>query len=478
MGKADGSVRTFFGVPFAQPPIGELRWRPPVPAPSWPNMKDATQFGSDCMQPSLSSRWSKAPGMSEDCLTLNIWAPAESQNQPLPVMFWIYGGGFVGGSASAFDGSTLARKGVIIVAANYRTGVFGFLAHPKLSEESENRVSGNYGLLDQIAALRWVQRNIAGIGGDPEAVTVFGESAGATSISLLLTSPLAKDLFSKAILQSPGAMRPLANLRDAEAAGSIVGSDLAAMRAMPAKDLLALTGRLVPAERDLTRPRAIGPIIDGWAVPTEEGPAYRSGAVARVPIIIGGNADEGRVFIRGWPIDTVTRFQTFVAQNFGSNAPQILHLYPAAQDRDVAASLSELFADTQFNLGIDGVANAMSSLGPTVYRYLFTHPVRGLSPTHGDEIPFVFGLDAAQSPSPISAGDQRISDAMVDAWTQFARSGDPNGSGVLWPRYAPASKAFLDFGAAANAKEKVLPPSPRLEFLDCIKAGRETYAVN
>jgi carboxylesterase type B len=482
LGKTVGSVRTFFGVPFADAPIGALRWRPPNPASFAKGVRDATQFGSDCMQPpSILTRMSKAPRTSEDCLTLNIWAPVESQSERLPVMVWIYGGSFLGGSASAFDGSALAQKGVIVVAANYRTGLFGFLAHPLLTQESKERTSGDYGLLDQIAALHWVQENIARIGGDPKSVTLFGESSGASSVSLLLTSPLAKGLFSKAILESPGAMRPLATLKDAEAAGSVVGSDLAVMRAMPAEDLLALATRLVPAERSLTRPRVIGPIVDGRVVPTEERPAYGSGAVAHVPIIIGGNADEGRLFVGLWPIKTVAQFQTYVGDNFGANAAQILRLYPASQDSEVPARLSELFADTQFNLGYDGVADAMASLGLPVYRYRFTHVVRGMPPTHGGELAFVFGLASApkvsthSGPPSSASSDERISDAMMNAWTQFARSGDPSGAGLAWPRYTPTSKAYLEFGEEPEAKS--LPSAPRLQYLNCLRAGLEPCSL-
>jgi len=482
VGKTDGSVRTFFGVPFAEAPIGQLRWRPPIPAFFGTGERDATRFGNDCMQPpSVLTRMSKAPGTSEDCLTLNIWAPLEPQNKRLPVMVWIYGGSFLGGSASAFDGSALARQGVIVVAANYRTGLFGFLAHPLLTQESKDRTSGDYGLLDQIAALQWVRQNIARIGGDPKSVTLFGESSGASSVSLLITSPLTKGLFSKAILESPGAMRPLPTLKDAEAAGSVIGSDLAAMRAIPAKDLLALTMRLLPAERSLTRPRVIGPIVDGRVVPTEERLAYGSDAVDHVPIIIGGNADEGRLFVAPWPIKTVAQFQTFVGDNFGANAAQILRLYPVSQDSDVPARLSELFADTQFNLGSEGVANAMASLGLPVYRYRFTHTVRGLPPTHGAEVPFVFGFVSApevsthSGPSSSASSDQRISDAMMSAWVQFARSGDPSGPGLAWPRYSPTSNAYLEFGE--EPKAKILPPQTRLQYLNCLRAGPEPCSI-
>jgi para-nitrobenzyl esterase len=235
-------------------------------------------------------------------------------------MVWVFGGGFVDGSASLpiYDGEALARKGVVLVTVNYRTGVFGFLAHTALAAESPYHSAGNYGILDVIAALRWLKSNVAAFGGDPNRVTVFGESAGASLLDMVLVSPLSEGLVHGAILQSPGAMRPLSSLADALEIGKVVGSDLASMRAMPAEQVLALTDRIVPAVRRLTTPRALGPILDGWVVPRTDTTAFANGEIRRVPLIVGGNSDEGRLFVRNWPIHTVAQTRAYAEANFGA----------------------------------------------------------------------------------------------------------------------------------------------------------------
>jgi len=460
-GKTGGGIRSFLGIPFAQPPVAALRWRPPLAAKPWTGVRDATLFGNDCMQPpSILSRLSKAPGLSEDCLTLNVWAPEAKGNARLPVMVWIYGGSFLGGSASAFDGSALARKGVIVVAANYRTGIFGFLANAQLSAESDKKSSGNYGLLDQLETLRWIRRNIAAFGGDPGSVTVFGESAGASAVSLLLTSPLAHGLFERAILESPGAMRPMLRLPEAEAAARAQVGDITALRAMPAKEVLALQSGLVPVERNLSRPRILSPIVDGWVVPTDDRAAYVSGRVARVPIIIGGNADEGRLFTQSWPIKTIDQFRDYVRESFGDRTPQIMALYAPTKDADVPSRLSELFADTQFNMGYDGIADAMSTLNVPTFRYRFTRQIRGLAPTHGAELPFVFG-DMANPEW--TAADREMSNTMMDAWVRFARTGNPNSNAVPWQRYSRTGRTYLEFGDVVHSG--TLARSARINYL-------------
>jgi para-nitrobenzyl esterase len=237
----DGSdIWVFKGIPLAAAPVSELRWRPPVPPASWDGVREANNFGADCVQKPF--RLARAPAISEDCLTLNVWTPAHSLQAKLPVLVFVYGGGFVRGSGSyaLYNGEALARKDVIVVTFNYRAGVFGFLAHPLLTRESPHNSSGNYGLLDIIAALHWVKENIANFGGNPDRVTLFGESAGASAISLLLTSPLTDGLFEQAILESPGAMRPITSLEAAEKVGQIVGNSLEQMRSLPAEKLLAI----------------------------------------------------------------------------------------------------------------------------------------------------------------------------------------------------------------------------------------------
>ena len=389
-----GDIHVFKGIPFAAPPVGPLRWQPPEPPTPWHGVRDATQFGADCMQKRLPE--TRAPGVSEDCLTLNIWAPAQHSGGALPVMVWVFGGGFVDGSASLplYDGEALARKGVVLVTVNYRTGVFGFLANAALAAESPHHSAGNYGILDVIAALRWLKSNVAAFGGDPNRVTVFGESAGASLLDMVLVSPLSEGLVQGAILESPGAMRPLSSLADASKIGSVAGTDLAAMREMPAEQVLAMTDRIVPAVRRLTTPRALGPILDGWVVPRTDTAAFATGEFRHVPLIVGGNSDEGRLFVRNWPIHTVAEARAYVDTNFGASADEVMTLYKFDTDAAVPNALSYAFGDTQFNYGVRGLARGMSKVQPKTFRYLFTRSPGAIppAPTHSEEIDYALPI--------------------------------------------------------------------------------------
>jgi carboxylesterase type B len=454
-GTTTDGVRAFRGVPYARPPVGELRWKPPQPAEPWSGIRDATKFGADCMQkPNADSR---APGVSEDCLTLNIWTAATAE--PLPVMVWVYGGGFVEGSASLplYDGEALAKRGVVVVSLNYRTGVFGFLAHRGLAAESPEHSAGNYGILDVIEALRWVKQNAAAFGGDPGRVTVFGESAGASALDMVLVSPLSKGLVQQAILESPGAMRPLSTLAQAEAIADIAGPDIAALRAMPATELLALNDKIIPPVRRLTTPRALGPIVDGWVVPRTDTEAFAKGEMLQVPLIVGGNSDEGRAFVKDWPIRTAVEARAYAVQNFGGSADTMLSLYGLRTDAAIAPGLAYAFGDTQFNYGVRGLARGMAAVQPKVWRYLFTHTPAGeqTAPTHSEEIDYIFGnLGAARwvSRGPMNAADRELSDAMMGAWTRFARIGDPNGGSMpAWPAYDAKTDPYLEFGDTIKA---------------------------
>ncbi len=441
------SVASFKGIPFAAPPIGRLRWRAPEPATSWTGTRRALYFGSDC--PQAPDPQSRAPAMSEDCLYLNIWVPAEARPGSLPVMVWVHGGSFVSGSGSEryCDGAALAGRGVVVVTFNYRVGIFGFLAHPALSAESPHAVSGNYGLLDQIAALDWIQRNISGFGGDPAAVTVFGVSAGASSILLLLGTPLADGLFQRAILQSPGCGRSLASLHDAESAGRAVAPDLASLRARSSGELLELTSQLVPKRRSLTGARVLRPIQDGWLVSKSERCMLRSGSLRALPMLVGGNVDEGSMLTADWGIGSLARYHQLLASDFGADAPLMAELYRAEHDDEVGRRVAEVFADTQFNYGARLLARSLSRLGRPVWRYLFARrrPQGRDGPHHTDELPYVFdNLEAASIVDPI---DRAVSNAMAEAWIAFARTGDPNRLGALeWPGYDAASDRYLEFG--------------------------------
>ena len=466
-GSIDEGIRSFKGIPYAQPPVGPLRWRPPQPATAWAGTRDATRFGNDCMQKPFAD--SRAPAVSEDCLTLNVWTPA--QGRDLPIMVWVYGGGFVEGSASLplYDGARLAQQGVMLVSLNYRTGVFGFLAHRGLAAESPNHSAGNYGMLDVLEALRWVKANAAAFGGDPARVTVFGESAGASMLDLLLVSPMSEGLIQQAILESPGAMRPLSTLAEAEAIADVVGPDVAALRAMPAEAVLAFNGKIVPAVRRLTTPRALGPIQDGWVVPRTDTEAFATGRMLHVPLIVGGNSDEGRAFVKDWPIHSTAETRAYADQNFGPSANAMLSLYGLDRDGPVTSGLAYAFGDTQFNYGVRGLARGMVAVEPKVWRYVFTHAPGGerTPPTHSEEIDYVFGNLGAPRwvpRAPMDADDRRLSDAMMGAWTRFARTGDPKGAGMpTWPRFDAASDPYLEFGDSIVAARGYR--TPYLDFV-------------
>jgi para-nitrobenzyl esterase len=466
-GRRQGDGAVFLGIPFAAPPVGPLRWRPPQPAAPWQGVREALAFGPDF--PQAPDPHFRATTQDEDCLYLNVWTPALDPGASAPVLVWFFGGGFTTGSGSDdhYDGARLAAEGAVVVTVNYRCGLFGFLAHAALSAESEHGVSGNYGLLDQLAALAWVRDNIAAFGGDPARVTAFGFSAGSASISLLLTAPAAQGLFQRAILQSPGAARPLAGLQDAERAGGALGSDLAALRALPAREVLARTSLLTPAVRGLTTPRVLRPIRDGWLLREDERSAFRAGRIHPMPLLVGSNTDEGTLLTRAWPVDTRDALRQQFEGNFGAAAAEVARLYPAASDAEARGAVAALFADTQFHYGTRLLAQTMAAREPRTWKYLFTRRRRGQhdGPHHGGEVAYVFGTLATALPGDYDAEDEALSQAMRKAWVAFAASGDPNTTGVpRWDAYRPADDNHLAWDA---------PPAPhagwrrvQLDFLD------------
>lgn len=433
-----GGIVAFKGIPYAAPPIGPLRWRPPQPVMPWSEVRASSHFGDDCMQtPYVIPTGQKA---SEDCLTVNVWTSTDYRKTHRPVMVFIYGGAFIGGSSAypLYDGARLAREGVVVVSFNYRVGIFGFLAHPELSAESEEHVSGNYGLLDQIAALRWVKTNIQVFGGDPDQVTVFGESAGAVSIAVLMTSPRAKGLFEQAILQSP-TLPPLASLAAAEKSGAAVGR-IAALRDMSAAELLTHNDHFYPRSNSRTA-RLTGfpaPIVDGAVLPEQPRAVFDTGILNAVPMIVGINADEGRMFS------------------------------PEGASADATAAVG----DATFVESARWIARGASRDEAKTFAYVFTRAVNGgpLPPTHSEELPFVFG--SLEQPSFIKhpaadTDDLRLSGLMMRIWARFAATGDPNGAGLPeWPRYTRSTDPYLEFGTVVRAGAGF-----RKAQLDALEAG-------
>jgi para-nitrobenzyl esterase len=457
------AIRVFKGIPYAAPPVGDLRWKPPLAAQPWQGVRMAQEFSADC--PQKSNVGSRAPAQSEDCLYLNVWSPEGAEPGSLPVMVWVHGGSFVAGSGSEkrLDGTLLARENVVVVSINYRVGLFGFLAHPQLSMESPHGVSGNYGLLDKICAFQWIKQNIAAFGGDPDRITAFGVSAGSASLSLLLTSALAKDLFNQAILESPGAGRPLTSMADAEKAGLALGPDIAALRQLSGEEILEMTPLLAPKVRGLTTPRVLRPIRDGWVLAEDERPVFKSGRLHAMPLILGTNADEGTQATSTWPFRPLEQYRELLEPNFGADIDQAMALYPVEADADVAARVAELFGDTQFNYGTRLLAQAMAGQGQPTWRYLFTR-----RRPNGEEVAYVFGnLDAPYGgfPPDWEDADRKVSTAMMKAWAAFAENGNPNRPGLAaWPAYDSIGDAHMDFGTAIKADSGLR--REQLDFLD------------
>ena len=469
-----GGVTAYLGIPYAAPPVGDLRWKPPQPALKWDGVRKADKFGTSCMQNQAGSRlpWTEEfmtqGPIGEDCLFLNVWTAARTPGARVPVMLWIYGGGFNEGSSSVavYDGAELARKGVIVVSVNYRVGPLGFLTHPELTKESERRSSGNYGLLDQIAALRWVRDNIAAFGGDPGQVTIFGQSAGALSVAALMRSPLAKGLFTRAIAQSgPGllgrnALGANATLSDREAAGlkyaeSKGAHSLAELRALPAAAFFTPTGGRggTPAPNGIVR--------DGWVL-TETAPAEQA------PLILGFVADDIGVG-GGGPAGakpSVSTYKSDAERVYGDQAAAFLKLYPAATDSDVVAAQKAAARD-RVRVSMDLWAAEQSSVSKRLYTYYFdrvipwpAHPEFGAF--HTSEVPYVFNT-ISRIDRPWEPVDKTVAEAASSYWTNFARKGDPNGSGLpRWAAYDANTHMTMQIGPRTGAMPVAEPE--KLQF--------------
>jgi para-nitrobenzyl esterase len=477
-GTTEDGLTVYRGIPFAAPPVGDLRWRAPQPAAKWEGVRQAAKFGPKPIQGSRNG-----PEMSEDCLYLNVWTPASSTNDHVPVLVWIYGGGFAGGATSEpnYSGEKLAKKGVLLVSIAYRVGQLGFLAHPELSAESTNHVSGNYGLLDMIAGLQWVQRNVAAFGGDPHQVTIFGESAGGIAVSMLAASPLAKGFFQGAISQSGGSFGPprsttfpgenLKRLPDAERAGEAYAKSAGVTSIT---ELRRMAPDKLPAGRGLG---SSWPIIDGWVIPDDQYKLYAAGKYNETPILVGYNSDEGASFS---PPKTPEDYVAGVKARYGKFAAELIKAYPVGSNT-VPKTARDLMRDAAFGWQTWTWARLQAQTGKSkvFYYYFDQHPEHpegspraGFGSPHGMDVSYVFQHLNPNNPQTTKA-DVEISDAMSTYWVNFAKHGDPNGEGVpVWPSFSDAKPVVMYFGQTPHTGP--VPSADSLKVLDAYFAWRRT----
>ena len=489
-GTVEDGLAVYRGIPYAAPPIGGLRWRPPQPVPKWQGVRKADKFGAPPIQtnPALAS----VPYTpSEDCLYLNVWTPAKQAIEKLPVMFWIHGGGFTAGATAEqlYHGDQLAKRGVVVVTVGYRLGVFGFLAHPGLSDESDRHVSGNYGLLDMIAALKWVQKNISSFGGDPARVTIFGESAGGAAVSILCASPLAKGLFQGAISQSGGFFAPVRSgvfggpgegvnpLAYAEKTGEAWAakagvSTVAELRRIAADKLQTLSFR---------QPGVNGPVCDGWVILDDQYKLYQTGRYNHTPIIVGYNSDEGANF--GMPSTSEMHIES-VRKRYGPFADNILKIYPAGND--TAARMARyLMRDVSFGWPAWTWARLQAKTSKSkVFVYYFDHhpdypadsPKAGFGAAHSDEMPLVFHQFGLPGRPKENDADLAMSEIIMSYWTNFAKTGDPNGEGLPdWPAFSDTKQQVMHFTKTPGAGPVVNKEGLKVleEYFEWLRTGDE-----
>lgn len=482
---AEGTVlRVFLGIPFAAPPVGVLRWRPPQAVTPWKDVRDARRLAPACPQAPGLSYGARFNDQSEDCLYLNVWTGAKQAGERRPVMVWIHGGGNIIGGAGTpiYDGRHLASAGVVFVSIQYRLGPLGYLAHPALTAEARARdgraTSGNYGLLDQIAALAWVRDNIARFGGDKNRVTVFGESAGAADITHLMASPLARSLFHGAIAESGYFGENVPHLNEGVGtarSGHETGLDLArrlgiegegsaavrALRALPLQKVQSIPmtiGRLGSGSEAAFR---FGPIVDGYVLPRDPGEVWAEGRMHPIPFIAGSNLDDGSVFTRGQPIKGLPGYRLTMSALFGPEVERAMEVFPADSAEAVPTAVQRVATIVAFRAPARRLVRAIENSGGRAWLYLFSrNPLRALAPgagvVHGLEVPYVFGTlgDTGAAGALADATDRALSAEMVRRWVAFAFSGDPNGRGrepagsaiLPWPAYRRAENQHLEFG--------------------------------
>ncbi|HEV3037245.1 MAG TPA: carboxylesterase family protein [Candidatus Angelobacter sp.] len=463
-------VRVYRGIPYAAPPVGDLRWKAPQPPASWKGLREAKEFGSTCPQtayPAGSIYQSKPEPMSEDCLYLNIWTAAKSAKEHRPVMVWIHGGGFTrgSGSSSSYNGEILSRKGVVLVTINYRLGVFGFLAHPELTAESGHHASGNYAILDQIAALQWVKKNISAFGGDPNRVTIFGESAGSWAVNALMASPLAKGLFHRAIGESGASFTPMRTLAESEKTGEKLASTLGITKDVLKELRAKSTDEVLKAGNEqVTRPA-----VDGYVLPQDIYTIFSQGKQNDVPLLIGNNADEGTTLAPQGAMVKSAAYTDGVRQRYAGAADQFLKTYPAGTDDEAVSSFYAAYRDQVFGWEMRTWARLQTKTGhsPT-YLYYFTHHPPGplgqkVRAFHALDIAYVFGTFVWQFPW--EEADHKLSDTISSYWVNFAKTGNPNGQGLpQWPAYDSKGDQELEFGDQVAVRSAVNKAG--LDFFD------------
>ena len=469
-GAFEDGLSVYKGIPFAAPPVGDLRWRAPQPAANWEGVKQTINFAPGPMQGG-----NPPSGKSEDCLYLNVWSPAKSANEKVPVLVWIYGGGFGAGATSEwpYSGEKLAKKGVVLVSIAYRVGQLGFFAHPELSAENQNHVSGNYGLLDMIAGLKWIKQNIAALGGDPDKVTIFGESAGGIAVSMLCASPLAKGLFQGAISESGGSFGPsrqtktypgenMKRLNYAESDGEIY---LKSAGVTSIAELRKVEAAKLPD-------RGFGgswPVVDSYVIPDDQHKLYEAGKYNDTPILVGYNSDEGASFSPG---RTPEEYISGVKARYGKFADELLKAYPVGTNT-VPKTARDLARDAAFGWQTWSWARLQAKTGKSkVFFYYFDQhpdyplesPRAGYGSPHGQEVAYVFDHLNPSDPH-TTKSDIELSDAMGTYWTNFAKYGDPNGKGVAkWPLFNEANPVVMYLGPTPHIGP--VPSAGSLKVLD------------